>query len=324
MKIIKPSFEIWERDERRGGLAIIERAGRVCYKSELGTSPESAENFTRGIIKRHHNSVLEHGDMIFEVNNDIYEIVRHTLNAIMDAGEHVPMLNMTRIGGRCIVSGNIRAWRELFAIGEPVSLAFIGFFDPVYVTGFGFSYEDYVGKPTRDVRQIFYKDLHERNERLVHLRQTVKFTCDRGVSHEFVRHRVMSFSQESTRYCNYSQDRFGNEITVIEPCYLEKGTSAYNAWRGMCEMAEDAYFAETGIGLLPQEARAVLVNSTKTELVMTGNLRAWNHFFDLRAIQTTGPAHPQAVELAQPLMKEMVKRFPEAIGAEPLWQGFTS
>lgn len=324
MRIIKPSFEIWERDEQRGGLAIIERAGRVCYKSELGTKPESAEKFTQGLIKRHHNSVLEHGDMVFEVEGSIYELLRSTLIALEDDGEPIPMLNMTRIGCRCIVSGNIRAWRELFAIGEPISMAFIGFFDPVYVTGFGFSYEGYVGKPVRDVRQIFYKDLHERNEQLVHLRQTVKFTCDRGVSHEFVRHRVMSFSQESTRFCNYSQDRFGNEITVIEPCYLEKGTSAYNAWRGMCEMAEDAYFAETGIGLLPQEARAVLVNSTKTELVMTGNLRAWNHFFDLRARQVTGPAHPQAVELAQPLMKEMVKRFPDAIEAEPLWQGFTS
>jgi len=324
MRIIKPSFEIWERDEQRGGLAIIERAGRVCYKSEPGTKPESAERFTQGLIKRRHNSVLEHGDMIFEVEDNIYETLRSTLIGLEDYGEPVPMLNLTRIGGRGIVSGNIRAWRELFAIGEPISLAFIGFFDPVYVTGFGFSYEEYVGKPVRNVRQIFYKDLHERNEQLVHLRQTVHFVCDRAIQNEFVRHRTASFSVESSRFCNYSQDRFGSEITVIEPCFLTEGTGPYRAWRGLCETSEDTYFAELGIGLLPQEARNVLPLSLKTEMVVTGNLRAWNHFFDLRARQVTGPAHPQAVELAAPLMSEMTLRFPDAIGAEPLWQGFTS
>ena len=314
MNIIKPSFEILERDEKRGGLAIIELAGRTCYKSDPGKTPESAEKFARGLIKRHHNSVLEHGDMIFEVNDNIYETLRSTLINIDDAGEPVPMLNMTRIGGRCIVSGNIRAWRELFAIGEPISIAFIGHFEPVFVKGYGFMYEENVGRPHMNVRQIFYSSLHERNEKLVHIRQSVRFICDRAVQNEFVRHRTASFSVESSRFCNYSQDRFNHEITVIEPSFLIPGTKAYRLWELSCETDEDTYFMQLNEGLMAQEARNVLPLSLKTEMVMTGNLRAWNHFFDMRARQTTGQAHPQAVELAAPLMGEMTMRFPDVFG----------
>jgi thymidylate synthase (FAD) len=140
----------------------------------------------------------------------------------------------------------------------------------------------------------------------------VRFTIDRGISHEFVRHRVMSFSQESTRYCNYSQGKFGREITVIAPCYLVEGSQPYELWRRSCMSDEVEYFTLLNMGLSPQEARAVLPNSTKTELMMTGTIRQWDHFFDLRARQLTGPAHPQAVEVAEPLMQEMVERWPEA------------
>ena len=312
MKIVKPSFDIWERDEQRGGLAIIERAGRICYKSEPGKTPESAEKFARGLIKSHHNSVLEHGDMIFEVNNNIYEIMRHTLNALMDAGEHVPMLNMTRIGGRCIVSGNIRAWRELFAIGESVSAAFIGFFDPVFVEGYGFVFE---GSRAQEVRQVFYKDIHERNEKLVHLRQTVHIVCDRAIQNEFVRHRTMSFSVESTRYVDYSNDKY--DVAVIEPCFLIPESEAWWVWKRACLADETAYDTLRRVfDRKPQESRSVLNLSTKTEMVITGSLRAWDHFFDLRARTKTGQPHPQAVELAAPLMSEMTLRFPDVFGCE--------
>ena len=156
-----------------------------------------------------------------------------------------------------------------------------------------------------------------KTERLTHLSQTVRFIIDRGISHEFVRHRMMSFAQESTRFCNYSNDRFGREVTVIEPCYLVKHTEPYDLWKRQCMSAEVSYFAEMNLGLFPQEARAVLANSTKTELVMTGTLRQWDHFFDLRARQITGKAHPQAVEVAVPLMEEMSGLFPTVFqGAE--------
>ena len=134
---------------------------------------------------------------------------------------------------------------------------------------------------------------------LEHCSFTVRFITDRGVSHEIVRHRLASYCQESTRYCNYANDQFGAEITVIEPCYLAKDTQAYAAWRKACEAAERAYFRLLNIGLMPQEARAVLPNSLKTEICMTANIREWRHFFKLRS---SPAAHPQMREVATQLL----------------------
>ena len=142
-------------------------------------------------------------------------------------------------------------------------------------------------------------------------RITVKFICDRGVSHEFVRHRVFSFAQESTRYCNYSKDKFGNEITFIHPCWIEDNQDTYDRWcfYESLSKAEEVYFRLLKHGWTPQQARAVLPNSLKTELVMTGFVSDWKRFFRLRSrIAKTGKPHPQAQELADPLMDEFVKR----------------
>lgn len=129
---------------------------------------------------------------------------------------------------------------------------------------------------------------------LEHYDITVKFICDRGVSHELVRHRLASYCQESTRYCNYSKDGFGGEITVIWPYFLSKGSTAMQHWVWACRQAEDAYFNMLNFGCTPQEARSVLPNSLKTEVVMTANLREWRHFFKLR---TAPAAHPQMDDL---------------------------
>lgn len=312
MKIIKPSFDIWPRDEQSGGLAIIERAGRLCYKSEPGQTPESAENFARGLIRRHHNSVLEHGDMIFEISDHhIYDAVYEALRMIRDRGDQPPMLELTSIGGRCIVSGNIRAWRELFADGSGIGAYFIGWFDPVYVHGYGFFNDELTGARDDRIRQIFYKDLREPSEKRVHLRQTVHFICDRAISNEFVRHRTLSPSQESTRYVDYGSDK--HEIAVIEPYFLIGDYDAYGLWKRKSMDTETGYNTMRRMGRSPQECRGMLNLTTKTEIAMTGNLRAWDHFFDLRARQVTGPAHPQAAELAVPLMQEMASRFPGVI-----------
>lgn len=142
---------------------------------------------------------------------------------------------------------------------------------------------------------------------LEHCSFTVKFTCDRGVSHEIVRHRMASYCQESTRYCNYSRGDFDNQITVIEPCYLNKGTYAYGEWEAACKRAEEAYFNLLNWGLSPQEARAVLPNSLKTEVVMTANIREWRHFLKLR---TSKAAHPQMREVATQLLTELQKLIP--------------
>lgn len=142
---------------------------------------------------------------------------------------------------------------------------------------------------------------------LEHESITARFISDRGVSHEIVRHRLASFSQESTRYCNYSGDRFGSELTFIKPCFLEEGTGGYKQWRQAVSFAEEEYFALLNWGCTPQEARSVLPNSIKTEIVMTANLREWRHFLKLR---TAKAAHPQMRELTVPLLYELQRRIP--------------
>lgn len=130
---------------------------------------------------------------------------------------------------------------------------------------------------TDESAENFVRMLIERGHESVleHESITVRFVCDRGVSHEIVRHRIASFSQESTRYCNYSGNRFGNQITFIKPCFLDEGTGGYKLWKQAMFVAEKEYFELLNWGCTPQEARSVLPNSTKTEIVMTANLREW-------------------------------------------------
>lgn len=308
MKILKPSVRIEERDELRGGLAIIERAGRTCYKSEDKITADSGERFVAMCIERKHEAMLEHGDYIFTMDDrKIYENVADALQILRDSGFEPPMLDMTCIAGRPIISGNIRAWRELFGYGSLAGAYFIGHMDPIYTQGF----IDSGSQPDPRIRQIRYADLIDRREKLIHQRQTVRFIVDRGASHEFVRHRKMSFAQESTRYCNYASDRFGNEISVIEPCCLQH--EDLMLWKRNAMTDEVAYMHLIRSGNTPQQARPTLPTSTKTELVMTGNLLNWQHFFDLRAKQITGPAHPQAAEVAIPLWEMDKLMFPSVI-----------
>lgn len=152
---------------------------------------------------------------------------------------------------------------------------------------------------------------------------TVRFVVDRGVSHELVRHRIASFSQESTRYCNYGKGKFGEEITVIEPCFwvhdhLSEDSqewlnraNKYFFWKVSCEQAEAWYFKLLTNGATPQEARSVLPNSLKTELVMTANPREWRHVFKLRCDRA---AHPQIIEVMTPLRDEFIARWPSLFG----------
>lgn len=313
MNIIKPSYKIEERDEQRGGMAIIEKAARTCYKTEDAITEGSAERTVRMLIQRQHYAMLEHGDYIFFLEDyHLLNIVACALRRLMEETGVVPLLTFTNINHRPIISGNIRAWREFIGSGSSAAFYFIGSIDPVFI-------EDFVSRDDmvvdRRVRQIHYSDLIGEIERSVHLRQTARFVVDRGVTHEFVRHRVMSFAQESTRYCDYSSGKYGDGITVIEPSFLTKHTETYDLWKRQCMSADAAYIHEKRLGLKPEQARTVLPQSTKAELVMTGTLRQWNHFFDMRARQNTGKAHPQAVEVAVPLMQEMAARFPDVIRA---------
>ncbi len=206
MILVKPQIEIIGSSSYQTMLKKIERAGRVCYKSEEKIGEGSAEKFIAGILKRGHESVIEHESI------------------------------------------------------------------------------------------------------------TVKVICDRGVSHEIVRHRIASYSQESTRYCNYSREQFGSQISVVDIASgfaydmdNPKDRRKYEIWTAAMESAEQSYFAMLDAGASPQEARSVLPNSLKTELVMTMNLREWRHFLNLRL---SAGAHPQMREIAGLILETFRKEFP--------------
>lgn len=325
MKLIKPSFEIWEQSAGLEGVyKQIEKVGRVCYKSEDKITEDSAKPFVDRMIKSGHGAMLEHGTVYLQ-----YEVVKGAINPLTK----YYLNKYSKVKAK---EGAIGETMRLFVTTNLRVLVENGWLDDL----------QYICEPT---------EYHER-------RVTVHFVCDRGVSHEFVRHRVMSFAQESTRYCNYSKDKFGNELTFIIPCWLDipEGVAYFHdginyrvgatmenpfgesvnfkAWVNKksnyvevhdyiqaLDSAEKAYFrlmdkwenrvadrryttGFKGNPWTPQQARAVLPNSLKTELVVTGFTSDWNHFFDLRARGTTGAPHPQAKELAEPLMEEFITR----------------
>ncbi|MEZ4527009.1 MAG: FAD-dependent thymidylate synthase [Desulfobacterales bacterium] len=140
-----------------------------------------------------------------------------------------------------------------------------------------------------------------------HMNITVRFVCDRGVTHELVRHRLAAYSQESTRYANYAKEKFGNEITVIRPFFWAEDSQAYADWKSAMEYAEKIYLKLIQNGARPQEARSVLPNSLKTEIVMTANLREWRHVLNLRCSK---PAHPQIREIMLPMLAEFHSKIP--------------
>ena len=142
---------------------------------------------------------------------------------------------------------------------------------------------------------------------LEHEKITVRFVCDRGVTHELVRHRIASYSQESTRYCNYSKDKFGSELTFIRPYFWQDDDEKYLLWKETMQQIENAYIRMTEMGAKPEEARSILPNSLKTEIAVTMNLREWRHYFRLR---TSPKAHPQIREVSVPLLEEFKRLIP--------------
>lgn len=290
MKLIKPSFEIWEQPAGLEGVyKQIERAGRVCYKSEDKITGNSAKPFVDRMIESGHGAMLEHGTLYLKFlwNGEVCELCNQALPHKLLDKYCINKYSIVNYNGNDVyITTNFRVLVENDWLDDL----------------------KYLCEPT---------EYHER-------RVTVHFVCDRGVSHEFVRHRTMSFAQESTRYCNYSKDKFGNELTFIIPCWIKDleekiyltheeyhhtKEDASKQWYDVCMNSEFDYEDLIILGWKPQEARTVLPNSLKTELVVTGFIKDWKHFFSLRSrIAKTGKPHPQAQELADPLMDEFVKR----------------
>lgn len=332
MKIVTPSVEIM-----RTGLEtemiipeqFIEKVGRTCYKSEDKITEDSAAKFVGNLIKRGHEAMIEHWSLIFKTDEVWYNQIVSDWNELLQNGNLPrkdadgglrPYLRFTKqadLKGRMryILSGNMRAWRDY----TKAYLEAHGFL-PQYLYGmircnpiFFPEFQDWV--PGSIVNNILIPinatDLYGDVERAVHHDVTVKFICDRGVSHEMVRHRVASFAQESTRYCNYGLEKFGNEITVVRPSWCGTHSDAYQRWVKGCTLAEASYFALLDEGATPQEARSVLPNSTKTEIIVTMNLGGWNHFFGLRCPPN---AQPDMREVANMANCEFDKQIYQKIG----------
>lgn len=162
------------------------------------------------------------------------------------------------------------------------------------------------GESAKKLVGFLVKQGHE--AMLEHSQLSVLFTCDRGVANELVRHRIASFAQESTRYCNYSKEKFGGELSFVKPSYISDGTREYYAWETVCVDAEAAYLCMVSdLKLRPEQARCVLPLCLKTEIVVTANYREWRNIFKLR---TPVAAHPQMRELMCPLLLEVQKKIP--------------
>lgn len=273
MKLIKPSYEILTpTDWREWGIKkFIELVGRTCYKSEDKITDDSYKVFVQKMIDSRHYAMLEHGTIYITASDYIYYtklIGDYDKNKYSVVKEHFDEHGNVI---HCITT-NLRVLIENGWINDLC----------------------YLSEPT---------EYHAK-------RVTVKFICNRQVSHEFVRHRVFSFAQESTRYCNYTKGKFGGELTFIEPCWLynDNKSIAYSDFISTIKLIEYSYFnLIKESNWKPQQAATILPNALKTELVMTGFVKDWQHFFNLRALGKTGAPHPQAKELALPLYNDFVK-----------------
>lgn len=291
MKLIESSVQIIEEKDP---YKMIELAGRTCYKSEDKITENSAKEFVDRMVKLGHGAMLEHGTIYLTIDGEDPNLSKIQSN---------PHTKVNLVPYEVLTEGN-----------------------------YTISYKAYITTNLRVLVENNLKELlcyqvepTEHHEKRI----TAKFICDRGVSHEFVRHRVFSFAQESTRYCDYSKDKFGNDITYIIPSWLDLPEGKYSNWdNDWCDVselkllypevdnlsdpancflqsiknAEYYYFMLINRGWKPQQARQVLPNATKTELVMTGFESDWEHFFELRC---SGAAHPDAKKLADELKSLM-------------------
>lgn len=270
MKLINSSFEILEQTPGIQGVKKqIERAGRTCYKSEDKITDNSCEEFVNRMVNSGHGAMLEHGTVYLQIP---FKYIDVSYKLEIPIIEDLVFKYTENKYSKCVTINHVAYITTNYRV-----LVENGWLDDL----------QYQCEPTK---------YHEK-------RITVKFICDRGVSHEFVRHRVFSFAQESTRYCNYSKDKFGNEITCILPPWELEGS--YLEFEEDLKVLESIYFKWLKKGWKAQEARYFLPTGVKTELVMTGFALDWIHFFQLRCHST---AHPQARELAVPLREEFIKK----------------
>lgn len=308
MQAIKPYAQIVDIDFGRNVLKKIELVGRTCYKSTDMITEESAPKFVANLIKSGHEAMLEHASFCFRLPYQEWRGMQIIIDNLQLHGGFKCFLRFTN-DTKPLVSGNVRAWRDFMKECQNQTTNL-----PYYLKNFieenPVLFPEYQGKiryfGVKGVfmHPVYIEDLETENEFLTHCDITVQFVVDRGISHEIVRHRPASFAQESTRYCNYSKDKFGNQIMFIIPEAFQYGSPEWKLWKTAMECAEKTYLELIELGVQAQWARGVLGNSLKTEVIMTTNCGEWIHFFELRACNYTGKAHPQMLEVSRPLLDE--------------------
>ena len=294
MKNNLPQFEIWNQEPGIDGIyRQVERAGRVCYKSEDHCTAESARPFVERMIKSQHTAMLEHATVYLLYRDGEIAATGQGGDAAVEAWQRYERDKFSKVR---TVDGSHYVTTNLRVLAENQWLADL----------------DHLTEPLAH---------HER-------RVTVHFTTQIATTREFNRHRANSMAEQSTRYCNYSKDKFGNEISinipewvralsVEEPAQIdflelakkvtEGQADDYENWLFANLAAERAYLNLIAAGRKPQEARAILPLDTNTELIHTAFVSDWKHFFDLRAQGTTGAPHPDAKVLALPLYDEVCR-----------------
>lgn len=270
MKLIESKVELIEQQPGLDGVyKQIELAGRTCYKSEDKITEDSAKSFVDRMIGSKHGAMLEHGTVYLTAYDDYAEdLLKYQTNKYSKYKSYTEYLENGKSIKACVTT-NLRVLVENDWLDDL----------------------KYIGVPTEH---------HEK-------RITARFTCDRGVSHEIVRHRVMSFAQESTRYCNYGKDKFGNELTFIKPSWYSKTLeNKHGGFEKFLEDSESLYISLLDQGYLPQEARACLPNALKTEIIVTGFESDWEHFFSLRSPKYGAQGvHPDMAKLADELYEKL-------------------
>ena len=290
MKLIKQSFEILDQQCGLEGIyKQIEIAGRTCYKSEDKITEDSAKEFVDRMIKSGHGAMLEHGTVYLAIPISEWKCTDDYRDSYISnpySNVNDSLVDWENNEGTVYITTNLRVLVEN------------GWLDDL----------QYICEPT---------EYHEK-------RITVKFTTDQGILREFTRHRVFSFAVESTRYCNYSKNRFSNEVTFIQPNWISdedvkdyhinynyfidqdnNHITAVNRFISALKNAEYFYMELIKLGWKPQQARNILPLATKCDMVMTGFVSDWKHFFELRDATS---AHPQAQELAHSLHETFIQR----------------
>lgn len=302
VKIVNAGTEIYDLSHLEDICTHIERCGRTCYKSENLITNETAVPFISGILRSGHESVIEHANVIFsmplnETNRTICEM--RDIRGLNVSIETDDKINDNVI----VVSGNVRSFRDiarqydvhdfLLCIGNPL------FYVKKDAT-FRFS-----GLTIEGIQKSRFSEMHNY--------VTTHSICDIGAYKDVTRHRLASFSIESTRFCNYSKGKFGSELTMIAPCNIEPNSELYGIWLNTMKMIEKSYMKMAEAGAKVDQLRMLLPHSSKADMIMTANITEWKHIFALRCHTA---AHPSVRLVMKMILEKLYSIYPDFLGKE--------